>query len=257
VDGDKGLRFSYRWDLGRSRLIMVDSRNARILDSGDRKMLGDREFKWVEDQVDEGLDDLDHLVLGSSLPWLLPPAIGDLQTINEIAANRSGIRGWLAEKIRQTADFEHWAAFLQSFLRLTDTIVRAASRASDGSGGPATVSVLSGDVHHSYAARAVVPGSTSARVHQLVCSPVHNYVPVFVKPAFKLSWSPRAARVTRRLARRSGSPDLPIEWRNLSGPLFGNTIAALNTAGRKAEVVFEQPSAAGDLVEVARIPLTE
>jgi hypothetical protein len=35
VDGDKGLRFSYRWDLGRSRFIMVDSRNARILDSGD------------------------------------------------------------------------------------------------------------------------------------------------------------------------------------------------------------------------------
>ena len=34
VDGDKGLRFSYRWDLGRSRFIMVDSRNARILDSG-------------------------------------------------------------------------------------------------------------------------------------------------------------------------------------------------------------------------------
>ena len=34
VDGDKGLRFSFRWDLGRSRLIMVDSRNARILDGG-------------------------------------------------------------------------------------------------------------------------------------------------------------------------------------------------------------------------------
>ncbi|MGD9514646.1 alkaline phosphatase D family protein, partial [Mycolicibacterium sp.] len=53
VDGDKGLRFSFRWDLGRSRLIMVDSRNARILDSGDRKMLGDREFRWLEEQVDD------------------------------------------------------------------------------------------------------------------------------------------------------------------------------------------------------------
>jgi cytochrome c5 len=180
-----------------------------------------------------------------------------MQTINEIAANRKGVRGWLGEKIRQTADFEHWAAFLQSFLRLTDLIVRAASRASDGKGGPATVSVLSGDVHHSYAARAEVPESTSARVHQLVCSPVHNYVPKAVKPVFKASWSPRTARITRRLARHSGSPDLPIEWRNLSGPLFGNTIAALNTAGRQAEVVFEQPSEAGDLVEVARIPLTE
>ena len=44
VDGDKGLRFSYRWDLGTHRLVMIDSRNARILDSGNRKMLGDREF---------------------------------------------------------------------------------------------------------------------------------------------------------------------------------------------------------------------
>src|SRR5690606_40244020 len=90
VDGDKGLRFSFRWDLGRSRLIMVDSRNARILDSGDRKMLGDREFRWLEEQVDDRLDTLEHLLIGTSLPWLLPPALGDLQTINEFAANRSG-----------------------------------------------------------------------------------------------------------------------------------------------------------------------
>lgn len=90
VDDDKGLRFSYRWDLGRSRLIMVDSRNARILDSGDRKMLGNREFAWLAEQVNDGLGDVDHLILGSSLPWLLPPVIGDMQMVNEIAANRGG-----------------------------------------------------------------------------------------------------------------------------------------------------------------------
>jgi PhoD-like phosphatase len=254
VDGDKGLRFSYRWDLGRSRFIMVDSRNARILDSGDRKMLGDREFGWLRDQLDDGVDALDHVVLGSSLPWLLPPAIGDLQTINELAANRSGLRGRLAEKIRQAADFEHWAAFFESFLQLTDLIVGVASRPSPG---PATVTVLSGDVHHSYAARVELPGPDTARVHQLVCSPVHNYVPKVVKPVFKLGWSSGAARLTRRWARRSGSPELPIDWRNLSGPLFGNTIAALNLTGRRAEVVFEQPRAKGELTEIARIPLTE
>lgn len=253
VDGDKGLRFSYRWDLGRSRLIMVDSRNARILDSGDRKMLGDREFAWLEDQIDEDPAAVDHLILGSSLPWLLPPAIGDAQTVNEAAANRPGLRGQLGEKIRQAADFEHWAAFLQSFLRLSDVIARAASRQTHGL---ASISVLSGDVHHSYAARADMPGSTDTRVHQLVCSPVHNYVPFFVKPFFKLAWSPRAARLTRRWAHRNGSPDLPFSWQNLSGPLFGNTIAALNIDGRSAEVLFEQPDDDGRLAEVTRIPLT-
>jgi hypothetical protein len=233
---------------------MVDSRNARILDSGERKMLGDREFAWLEAQIEDGLDDLDHLIIGSSLPWLLPPAIGDLQTINEAGANRSGLRGRLAEKVRQTADFEHWAAFIDSFLRLSDLIVGVATRPSHG---PATVTVLSGDVHHSYAARAEIPGAASARVHQLVCSPVHNYVPAFMKPVFKLGWSPRTARITRWWARRRGSPALPMTWRNLSGPLFGNTIAAMRTTGRSAEAVFERPDDTGALSQVARIPLTD
>ena len=42
VDCNKGVRFSYRWDLGRSRLIMVDSRNGRILESGERMMIGEQ-----------------------------------------------------------------------------------------------------------------------------------------------------------------------------------------------------------------------
>jgi phosphodiesterase/alkaline phosphatase D-like protein len=253
VDGDKGLRFSYRWDLGRSRFVMVDSRNARILDSGERMMLGEREFGWLEEQLAD-VSDLDHVVLGSSLPWLLPPVIGDAQTVNEIAADRSGLRGRLAEKIRQAADLEHWAAFMKSFLRLSDLVIAVAS---DPANGPATVTVLSGDVHHSYAARADVPGRATARIHQLVCSPVHNYAPAFVKPVFMLGWSERVARLTRWWARRNGAPELPIAWRNLNGPLFGNTIAALDLNGRHAEVLFEQPRGSGELVEVARVPLTD
>lgn len=254
VDGEKGLRFSFRWDLGRSRLLMIDSRNSRILDDGSRKMLGDREFGWVEKHVRDGLEDLDHLILASSLPWLLPPAIGDLQTVNEIAADRPGLRGALAEKIRQTADFEHWPAFSASFLRLSDLIIGTAGASGRG---PATVSVLSGDVHHSYAARAEFPGPAAAHVHQLVCSPVHNYVPFFVKPVFKLGWSPRVARLARRWARRHGAPELPMSWRNLSGPLFGNTIATLEISARSAQVVFEQPRTDCELAVAARIALTD
>ncbi|ORA07222.1 alkaline phosphatase D family protein [Mycolicibacterium bacteremicum] len=254
VDGEKGLRFSFRWDLGRSRLLMIDSRNSRILDDGSRKMLGDREFGWVEKHVRDGLEDLDHLILASSLPWLLPPAIGDLQTVNEIAADKSGLRGAIAEKIRQAADFEHWPAFSASFLRLSDLIIGTAGASGQG---PATVSVLSGDVHHSYAARAEFPGPSAAHVHQLVCSPVHNYVPFFVKPVFKLGWSPRVARLARRWARRHGAPELPMSWRNLSGPLFGNTIATLEISARTAQVVFEQPHSDCELEVAARIALTD
>ena len=125
VDSNKGVRFSYRWDLGRSRLIMVDSRNGRILDSGQRMMIGDREFEWLEDNATERLEEIDHLLLASSLPWLLPPVIGDLQSVNERMADRPGWRGRSAKSSGAAGDFEHWAAFIKSFLRLTDLIARS------------------------------------------------------------------------------------------------------------------------------------
>jgi phosphodiesterase/alkaline phosphatase D-like protein len=256
VDANKGLRFSYRWDLGRSRFIMIDSRNGRILDSGERMMIGEREFGWLEAQAADGVDELDHLILGSSVPWLLPPVLSDLETVNEIAADRGGLRGRLAEMIRQTADFEHWAAFFKSFVRLTEMITRLATHP----GGPTTVTVLSGDVHHSYVARARLAasraGSPTAAVHQLVCSPVHNKVPGYVKPAFSIGWSHRLAPMMRRWARRRGASELPVTWTDVCGPLFGNTIAVLQISGLGAEVVFEQPAESGALEVVSRVALT-
>jgi hypothetical protein len=179
--------------------------------------------------------------------------LSDLQTVNEISADRPGWRGWPAEKIRQAADLEHWPAFVKSFLRLTTMIRHAATHPA----GPATVSVLSGDVHHSYAARATLDGvgDDAAPVYQLVCSPVHNYVPGYVKPAFKIGWSNRMAPVLRRWAKRHGAPDLTVSWDNSAGPLFGNTIATLAISGRDAEVLFEQPTGDDGIAEVARVPL--
>ena len=210
VDCNKGVRFSYRWDLGRSRLIMVDSRNGRILESGERMMIGEREFDWLEAKAEERPEALDHLMLASSVPWLMPPAIGDLEALNERAADRPGWRGRFGEKLRRAADFEHWPAFYKSFVRLAEMIARIANHPD----GPATISVLSGDVHHSYAARAeldgVAPGGST--VHQLVCSPVHNYVPLFIKPVFMLGWTRPAAAVIRWWVRRRGVPSPPMTW---------------------------------------------
>jgi hypothetical protein len=256
VDGDKGLRFSYRWDLGHARLIMIDSRNGRILSGGRREMLSDREFDWLAEQLTEHVDGVDHLVLGSSLPWLLPPALGDLQALNEVAAGRDGLRGRLGEKIRQTFDFEHWAAFGDSFRRLSDLIIGVAGAGPD-TPRPASISVLSGDVHHSYAARARLPGKAPVSVHQLVCSPVHNHVPAYVKPALAHAWSPRAARVTSAWTRHAGLEPLPLSWADVAGPLFGNTIATLVTDERHSEVIFEQPAEDGSLVVAGRVSLTD
>jgi phosphodiesterase/alkaline phosphatase D-like protein len=252
VDGNKGVRFSYRWDLGRTRLVMIDSRNGRILDTGERMMLGEQEFAWVTDQIRDG-HDIDHLLLGTSLPWLMPPAIGAVQSVNEVEAHRDDRWGRRAEWLRQAADLEHWPAFMASFLRLAGLISEIANRPD----APATVSVLSGDVHHSYAARAELDAGSRSAVHQVVCSPVHNYVPVFMKPVFRLGWSHRLAPLARRWATRHGVPELPLRWTNVAGPVFGNTIATLLIRGRDAELLFEQPRTAAALDEAARVPLSD
>jgi phosphodiesterase/alkaline phosphatase D-like protein len=253
VDCSKGIRFSYRWDIGRTRLIMIDSRNGRILESGERMMVGDNEFRWVEDKAEEQPESLDHLLLASSVPWLMPPAIGDLEALNERAAERSGWRGRLGEKLRQAGDFEHWPAFYKSFVRLGEMIARIANHPN----GPSTISVLSGDVHHSYAARADVDGvePDGSTVHQLVCSPVHNYVPMFIKPAFRLGWTRPAAAVTGWWLRRRNVASPPMRWTDVCGPLFGNTIATVEINDRRADVVFEQPRKSAVLQEAARVSL--
>jgi hypothetical protein len=259
VDGSKGVRFSFRWDLGSTRFIMIDSRNGRILDGGQHLMLGDEEFGWVEEQVRDRSEAVEHLVLGTSLPWLLPHAIGDIQSIVSAEAARPGRRGRLGETLRQTGDLEHWPAFRPSFDRFTTMVTDVAS----GPDAPATVSVLSGDVHHSYAARVDLPGPgddsgrNASAVHQLTCSPVHNVVDWFIRPLFRLGWSPTMARLTRRWAQGVGVPPVEVAWHKLAGPLFGNTIATLELDGRHAEVRFDQPRSAGSLVEAARLELAD
>jgi phosphodiesterase/alkaline phosphatase D-like protein len=254
VDCNKGIRFSYRWDLGQTRLIMIDSRNGRILESGERMMIGEHEFDWLEKAAEDNPGEVDHLMLASSVPWLMPPAIGDLEALNERSADRPGRSGAFAEKLRRAGDFEHWPSFYMSFVRLAEMIARIASSPN----GPATISMLSGDVHHSYAARAELDGVSpgGAKVHQLVCSPVHNYVPLFIKPAFTFGWTRLAGVVTRWWLRRRGIPSPPLTWTNVCGPLFGNTIATVEINDRRAEVFFEQPRRTPALDEVGRVALT-
>jgi phosphodiesterase/alkaline phosphatase D-like protein len=254
ADGGEGHRFSFRWDLGRSRFIMMDSRNGRVLEDGQHLMVGDAEFRWIDEQV-HAPGEIDHLVLGTSVPWLLPYAIGELETVNEIAAARPGRRGEFGERLRQGLDLEHWAAFRESFDRLTHMIDEAAGR------GLATITVLSGDVHHSYAARAHLPGerggASRTPVYQLTCSPVHNKMDWYVKPGFRLAWSRWARWLTERWSRQNGAPAKPVSWERTTGPYFGNTIATLDITGRRAQSVFEQPTSASSLVERARLDLTE
>jgi hypothetical protein len=241
ADGAKGTRWSYRRDLGPIRLLMIDSRCGRILE-GQRSMIADSELEWISEQAN---GDYDHLLIGTSLPWLLARALHDIESWNEALAD--GARGprlarW-SESLRRAADLEHWAAFHLSFEKLAD-LIQEVAQGKRGERAPATVCVLSGDVHHAYVARAVYEEPVSAHVYQLTCSPLHNYVPPAMKVAFRLAWSRLAERTTRLLLSvLTRVPRTQLRWTREAGPYFGNELMTFTAAGRIALVELAQTHA--------------
>jgi PhoD-like phosphatase len=245
-------RWSYHRDLGRTRLLMVDSRAARELDEKPRRMLDAAEADWLDDVL---TGDVDHLLFGTSLPFLLPTGLHHLEAWNEAVAAGAWGRGAarIAERIRQGIDLEHWAAFQESFQR----VARAMIDVADGRRGPspATVVFLSGDVHHSYLAEVRLKTKPASRMVQAVCSPIRNPMPRwarwmsavsvrgFTKPVGMLAG--RAARVRR----------LPFRWSITEGPWFDNTIAVLDIDGWHSDVRWHTADVDGD--EPARMRLLD
>ena len=77
---DAGSRWSFYRDFGKTRLIVLDSRAGRVLDEDQRSMLDAEEWAWVEDKAS---GDFDHLLIGTSLPFLLSPGLHHLEAWNE------------------------------------------------------------------------------------------------------------------------------------------------------------------------------
>ncbi|WP_030666321.1 alkaline phosphatase D family protein [Streptomyces rimosus] len=233
-------RWSYRRDFGRVRLVMVDTRATRVLDEGNRAMLDPAEADWLREAVLADHGAYDHLLIGSSLPWLLPNLIHDAEGWN--AALCAGARGarWArwSESLRQRADLEHWAAFPRSFAALTDLLVEAGS----GDAAPATVCVLSGDVHHAYVAEPHWYDGTrpAGRVLQLTCSPVHNSIPASMRAGFRFGWSRLGRHLGHALARHGRLARPSIGWRRTGGPWFGNQLMTLSLHGRAARLRLDQ-----------------
>ena len=254
-------RWSFVRHWGEARMIMVDSRAGRVLDERSRQMLDDAEFDWVEAALRQAAEDgVAHLVVGTSLPWLLPHAIHQIERWNETVSTRHAGRplGRLAERVRQAADLEHWAAFGASFERLGASLVAVAR--GDRGRPPATALVLSGDVHHAYAAELVAPGGLEARVHQLTVSPLHNQAPHPIEVGFRMGWSRWARALTTGLSRLARVRPSALVWEKEAGPFFGNQIGELVLDGRSARFVLSLVERAGSggarLRQVLDMPLT-
>lgn len=222
---------SYRWsycrDIGDVRLITVDSRAARVLEPGRRSLLDEKELAWLDERMQGGFR---HLIITTSLPFLLPRGLHHIESWSEALAEGAwGKRGAeIGERIRRAVDLEHWAAFQRSFR----AIAGFAAEVADGKRGtaPQTVLFLSGDVHFSYIAE--VERSSGSRIVQAVCSPIRNPLPRIMRFATAIMSYGVASPVGSLVARSVHVPKPPFRWKGVKGPWFDNNLAGLeDTAG--------------------------
>jgi hypothetical protein len=209
-----GYRFSYSRTLGPVHVVVLDSRNGRVLTPGQRQMVDDDEWAWA---VEECLQPCRHLVVATSVPVVMPGGLHDLEVWNErICDGAWGRAGaWLGEKVRRGVDLEDWAAFHRSYLAFMRLLRDVATRREGREHPPATVAVLSGDVHFSFRAQATFPpgdaGAVVSRVHQIVNSPIRNVLKTRERRALKIGLS-RIGKAIGRLLRRSARvrPDADV-----------------------------------------------
>jgi hypothetical protein len=235
-----GARWSYCRDLGDTRLVVIDSRAGRVLEDHRRQMVDDEEWDWIAEHATGGFE---HLLIATSLPYLLAPAMHHLEAWNEaVCGGAWGDRAAKAgEKIRRAVDLEHWAAFHESFERLRE--LQRSVAAGERGPAPASIVTLSGDVHHAYLAEVAYPrgAGIESAVWQAVCSPFRNPLEKKERNVIRAMCSPLAAALGRRLAQSAGVPDPGIRWRlDDGGPWFDNQVATLTIDGRRIEMRLEK-----------------
>ncbi len=229
-----GTRWSFCRDIGGTRAIFVDSRAGRVLDEGARRMVDEDEWEWIVAQC-EG--DFDHLLIATTVPWLLSPGLDRLEAWNERVCDGAwgGRAARLGEKLRRAVDFDHWGSFGDSFRALRDLVGEVAA----GRRGrkPASVVVLAGDVHHAYLCEVGRPAGEAdgnAPIYQAVCSPYRNPLSAKERRVIRAGFSTTFTRVAAALANAAGAPDPGIRWRLRDGPCFDNQVATLHLDGRQA-----------------------
>ena len=237
-----GARWSFCRDIDGVRAIFMDSRAARVLTRERRSMFDDEDWEWI---VEHASGDFDHLLIATTVPYLLSPGFHHLEAWNERLCD--GAWGGLVARGEREAAPRGRLRPLGRLPVLLPAAARAARRGRRrGQRGqaPASIVVLSGDVHHAYLREiAFRPGVRGAR------APV---VPGGLLALPQPARRERAAGGAGRLlaapsppspAASPGSPARPTRGSAgalLEGPYFDNQVATLRLDGRHASVRLDK-----------------
>jgi hypothetical protein len=245
-----GVRWSYIRDLGRSKLIVLDDRTGRVLEEGARRIIDSETWDWV---VEEAGAEVEHLVISVSDPAIMTRGLSYIENWGEaVCEGRWGtVAARLGEKLRRGVDFDHWPAFRASFDELGELLTAVGSRDH----APASITLLSGDVHHAYLAEVGFPSGAGVKsaVHQAVCSPFRNALDQGERRVIRLTLTRPVIELARMLAHAAGVRDPRFGWRFVEGPYFDNQAATLVLDGPTATVVLDKTVADEDRPGGARL----
>jgi hypothetical protein len=231
-------RWSFARDVGDARLVVIDSRAGRDVTPGRRELVQEAEWAWIGEQARKPAR---HLLLASSVPFLLAPGLHHAEAFDEALTDGAWgpVGAWLGERLRRRAVMDHWASFQRTFRRLAE-LVDDAAHAPAGE-APASIVMLSGDVHHCYLAEVGFrPGSGGhAPVWQAVCSAFRKELAPHERAVIALGHGALAGRLARRLARAAGVRPVPLGWRVVARPAYANQIATLTLDGDRSHLRIE------------------
>jgi hypothetical protein len=237
--GSEGRRWSYSRDLAGIRLVVLDSREGRVLGEKPRRMFDDDEWEWLQQVVTGGVR---HLIIADTLPIFLPHAVHMIESWNDAVAAGAWSRLMIgpAERVRRSIDLEHWGAFPHSFDQMVE-LIEAVASGRKGS-PPNSIITLGGDVHHAYLARVSFPddAEVESAVWQGVCSPFRNALNRREERLARMGDAPWMQRIARGLARAAGVSPPRVHWRLEQDPTFDNQFATLEIDGDRAEMRIER-----------------
>ncbi len=233
-------RFSFCSDLGPARLIMLDSRAGRVLEPGKRRIMSKDEWEWVKDRVD---GEHRHLLMASSLPFLLPYGMHDIEAWSEAVGD--GVWGKrlapLGEKVRITANLDHWACFQRSYRELEQLVIDVATGACGDA--PDSMVMFGGDVHHCFVSEVTLPAGaepSKTKVWHAVCSGLRKELQASERLVLGLGHTWAAAKLGRLLAASANVRPPRLKWQSTTRPRFRNQIGTLEIAGGEVGIRIEQ-----------------